>query len=128
MLSDGWLSFASSTNKNARLGFKHSLSRSKYVWFVFNSLSHYCSIYPYLTRSTRAGNLYYGLEFLTRSIPCFTELHNLFYVNKVKVIPQNIYELLTPVALAHMIMGNGVYKSKGLTLCTDYFLYLMLYV
>ena len=35
-------------------------------------------------------------------MPCITELYHLFYVNPdKKVIPQNIYELLTPVALAH---------------------------
>jgi hypothetical protein len=44
---------------------------------------------------------FYGVQFFTRVLPCFTELHNLFYVNKVKIIPNNFYELLTPVALAH---------------------------
>ena len=39
--------------------------------------------------------------------------------NKVKVIPQNIYELLTPVALAHWIKGDGVSRRHGLTICTD---------
>ena len=39
LLSDGWLSYA---YKNARLGFKQSLSHSGYVWFVFNILSHAC--------------------------------------------------------------------------------------
>jgi rRNA maturation endonuclease Nob1 len=43
----------------------------------------------------------------------------MFYVNKVKVIPANIYDMLTPVALAHMIMGDGTYKRKGIALCTD---------
>jgi hypothetical protein len=47
------------------------------------------------------GKLTYSLQFKTRSMPCITELRSLFYKNKVKVIPQNIYELLTPVALAH---------------------------
>jgi hypothetical protein len=31
LLSDGWLIFASATNKNARLGFKQALSNSAYV-------------------------------------------------------------------------------------------------
>jgi hypothetical protein len=31
LLSDGWITFASKTNKNARLGFKQSLARSYYV-------------------------------------------------------------------------------------------------
>lgn len=55
----------------------------------------------------------------TRALPCFTELHSLFYKNKVKVIPSNIYYLGTPVALAHLIMGDGQVASNGLRLCTD---------
>jgi hypothetical protein len=46
LLSDGWLTFASKTHKNARLGFKQSLSHSVYILFVFNILSHYCSTWP----------------------------------------------------------------------------------
>ena len=119
LLSDGWLIFASSANKNARLGFKQSLSRSDYVWFVFNSLSHYCSTNPYLTKGIRNGNRFYGLEFVTRSLPCFTELYYLFYVNKVKTVPHNIYDLLTPVAFAHLIMGDGSVQRNGLIICTN---------
>lgn len=52
-------------------------------------------------------------------MPCFTELYYIFYDNKVKVIPQDIYNLLTPVALAHLIMGDGGFKSKGIFICTD---------
>jgi hypothetical protein len=50
---------------------------------------------------------------------CLTELYSLFYLNGVKIIPNNIYELLTPIALAHMIMGDGSVKSHGLILCTN---------
>jgi len=46
-------------------------------------------------------------------------LHILFYPQGVKVIPDNIYELLTPVALAHLIMGDGSVQRSGLTLCTN---------
>jgi hypothetical protein len=87
LLSDGWLSFASSTNKNASLGFRQSLSHSDYVWYVFNILSHYCNSCPRLTTGNRAGRRFYGLQFLTRALPCFTELHSLFYTNGVKIIP-----------------------------------------
>ena len=52
-------------------------------------------------------------------MPCFTELYSLFYPSGVKVIPNNIYELLTPVALAHVIMGDGSRQRHGLILCTD---------
>ena len=45
------------------------------------------------------------------------ELYNEFYLNKKKVIPNNIYELLTPVSLAFMIMGDGLNdhsRTRGL--------------
>jgi hypothetical protein len=54
-------------------------------------------------------------------MPCFTKLYYLFYANKVKVILNNIYELLNSVAFVHLIMGDGIFKSKGLILCTDSF-------
>jgi hypothetical protein len=52
-------------------------------------------------------------------MPCLTKLYSIFYPNGVKVIPENIYELLTPVALAHMIMGDGSVQRHGLIICTD---------
>lgn len=119
ILYDGWLIFASSTHKQARLGFAQSLSRSAYVWFVFNLLSHYCSSCPKLVTGRREGTCTYALQIFTRSLPCFTELYSIFNSNKVKRIPDNIYELLTPIALAHLIMGDGSALSRGLKICTD---------
>ena len=120
LLSDGWLTFSKKTSKNARLGFKQSLAHFQYVWFVFNILSHYCSSSPNLCISIRAGTRCYALHFFTRAIPCITELHSLFYSNGIKIIQIDIYNMLTPVALAHWIMGDGTTSSSsGLLLCTD---------
>jgi len=119
VLSDGWLRFASSRSKNALLGFKQSLDHSQYILFVFNILSHYCSSSPHIIISIGAEKRYYGLEFFTRSMACLTELHSLFYPNGVKIIPNNIFDLLSPITLAHLIMGDGSSKSHGLIICTD---------
>lgn len=136
ILSDGWLTFASKTNKNARVGFKQSVDSGAYVLFVFNLLSHYCSSYPKLTTSIRyakslrdkegliratprSGKQLYGLQFFTRSMPCITDLYFLFYPNGVKIVPHNIYELLTPIALAHVVMGDGSAQRNGLVICTN---------
>jgi hypothetical protein len=51
-------------------------------------------------------------------MPCITEFHSLFYPNKVKIIPHNIFELLTPVTLAHLIMGDSSVSRHGLIICT----------
>ena len=119
MLSDGWITFGSKTSKNARLGFKQSANHASYVFFVFNILSHYCNSIPRLTTGIRAGKRFYGLEFYSRSMPCMSELHSLFYLAGKKVVPQNIYNILTPIALAHLIMGDGSVSRHGLILCTN---------
>ena len=58
-------------------------------------------------------------------MPCLTELYQIFYITGLspwpapvpvragaragnkKIIPDNIYDLLTPRALAHWIQGDG---------------------
>jgi hypothetical protein len=70
---------------------------------------------------TRNNKSLFSLEFYTRSMPCLTEFYHVFYEKGIKVIPLSIYDLLTPVALAHMIMGDGSKGRVGLELCTDLF-------
>lgn len=66
------------------------------------------------------GKLFYSLRLQTRSLPCFSKLSQLFIINGVKVVPDDIYSLLDPVALAHWIQGDGAYHPDGgLYLCTD---------
>lgn len=119
ILSDAWVRFNSNRSKNALLGFKQSEAHSQYFWFVFSLLSHYCSTYPLLKKGSRLGKQTIGLQFETRSMPCITALYHIFYTDGKKVIPLNIYDLLTPAALAHLIMGDGAAQRHGLILCTD---------
>ena len=68
----------------------------------------------------RTSKIYSTLHFSTRSLPFFNLYYQLFYVNKVKVVPSNIGILLSPVALGQWIMDDGSFKS-GLTLQTNAF-------
>ena len=65
------------------------------------------------------------MYFRTKRLPLFTEYYNLFYTNGVKVVPKDVYDLLTTSleVLAHWIMQEGSFHkvSKGVVLCTDYF-------
>ena len=56
--------------------------------------------YPYLKIGKLKGNKTTALEFYTRTLPCLEEYYSLFY-NGDKRVPENIYHLLTPPALAH---------------------------
>ena len=67
----------------------------------------------------RQDKVHFVLSLYTRGLPCLKELRSIFYINRVKIVPEDIYNLLTPVALAHLIMGDGVAKQHGLILCTD---------
>lgn len=118
LLSDGNLSSAK-PHENPHLTFKQGLMNSEYVLFVYFILSHYCNVYPSESKSIRKDQTHVGVYFRTRGLPCFSELRSLFYIDKNKIVPVNIYDLLTPVALAHLIMGDGVAKEYGLILCTD---------
>lgn len=49
------------------------------------------------------------------------EFYTMFYDGKVKIIPSDL-SLLTPLALAHLVMQDGSRGSaKGLYICTDGF-------
>lgn len=119
LLSDGWLSYASVKHKSPRLGFEQTFSKSSYVWSVYWALSHYCYSLPKYIIRVRNALQTSSVSFATRSLPRFVEFYNLFYLNGKKVLPENIYHLLTPIALAHLIMGDGSAKSHGLIICTD---------
>jgi heme/copper-type cytochrome/quinol oxidase subunit 1 len=107
LLSDAWLQ-KGNKNGQARLGFKQSIIHLEYLLQVFFLLVHYCKSVPTLVSSRGFA----GVTFTTRSIVAFTLLHSQFYVNRVKVIPADIYNLLTIVGLAHFICGDGS-QAKG---------------
>lgn len=116
ILSDGYLE---KRNLSARLVFKQSLIKCEYVLNVFMSLHHNSKSIPAFYKGIRNETITYAVAFKTRSLPCFNEIYDLFYKDKIKQIPNNIYDLLTPIAIAHWIMGDGAKLNKGLILCTD---------
>lgn len=119
LISDGWLQI--NKTGNARLGFKQSIDKFEYFFFVFNQLSHFISAYPYINKSRLKGTTFNALGLSTRSLPCFTEFYTIFYKNKVKCVPLDLYELLTYEALAHWICCDGTKTYKGITLQTQSF-------
>jgi cytochrome c oxidase subunit 1 len=111
---------------NARFGFTQSESHSEYFYSFYNIFSSLslCSVPPrtYSYLDVRSGNTYTSLTFSTIAFPLFTEFYNYFYQDSIKVVPFNLIELLSPLALAHWIMQDGsLGTSGGLYLCTDAF-------
>lgn len=104
------------TRHNCRFRFKQSIAHSEYVWYLYFKLSHYCKSAPYLKVDRLKGREFLAIEFVTMSLPCFSILRRMFYTGRVKTLPSNIYDLINYETLAHIIMGDGSYKEKGLCL------------
>jgi len=71
----------------------------------------------------RSNKTTQSIYFWTLTLPCLNYYHNLFYKDKIKLIPNNIGELLTEKGLAFWIMGDGMYRKDrgGVVICTDSF-------
>ena len=110
------------TNGNAYFKYAQSIKHAEYLDLVFSHLKPYCKMTsPTLGQAKLRNNTYGVLSFSTRSLPCFTELHTLFYLNGIKIIPSNIAELLTPVSLAFLCQDDGSKCSNGFHLNTNAF-------
>ena len=121
LLSDGWMQKQNSGG-HARLFLKQSYSRMEYLIFVFILFQHYCKSFPKLNYAKLNGKSFPYLIFSTRSLFCFTEIYSQFYVRGKKVVPSDIFNLLTIQGLAHWICGDGSFvKGGGLYLNTQSF-------
>jgi hypothetical protein len=119
IISDGWLEINKSGN--TRFVFKQSIDKFEYCYTVFLKLSHYCPSYPFIVKTNLNGKLFYGISFITRTYPCLTELYHIFYKKKVKIVPANLFDILTYEVLAHWICGDGTHTFNGITLQTQSF-------
>ncbi|KAI8903230.1 hypothetical protein DFJ77DRAFT_436209, partial [Powellomyces hirtus] len=72
-------------------------------------------------RVGKGGRIRFYYRVRTLCFSSFNWIHLLFYPNGVKVVPANIAEYLTPLALAIWIMDDGLRISSGLSIATHGF-------
>lgn len=112
---------------NGRLEFTFAAAILHYVNHLkFNVLAPICTS----SNPTPWPNVVKGKQplqywFSTKRTPSITNLHSLWYKEiegkYIKVLPHNIEDLLTPIGLAHWIMGDGYFTNGSTKLCTHNF-------
>jgi hypothetical protein len=125
LLGDGHIQKRSLTG-NSRFMYSQSSLRIQHL----NYFNHVLELFkPYLSKdfklktksfiNKKNNNNYSSVNFATLSLPCFNYYKNLFYnPDKLKIVPSNIQDLLSPRGLAYWIMDDGSLKNKGLHLNT----------
>lgn len=106
----------------ACLRFSQGIVNKDYIYHLFNLFSSYSNMkipkhYEFLDKRNNKVNT--SISFNTYSLPCLNYYYDLFYIDGVKTIPDNIGEFLTPVALAYWSMDDGYKNGNGFMLCTD---------
>ena len=111
---------------NVKLTFRQGIVHKEYLLHLYDLFSNFCPQGPKIQNSLadiRTGKVYSAIYFLTYSLSCLNDIFKLFYVNKKKVIPANIGQLLTPLSLCYWIADDGCWNktNKYVVLCTDSF-------
>lgn len=110
---------------NSRLEFSFGKDRLEFANWIYGLLSDYVTnpVKAILVAAVPNGpkdHTSYRLK--TMALPVFNYYRDLFYVRKpgatrcIKIVPGNIAELLTPIVLAHFIMGDGNFRIDTRTI------------
>jgi ubiquinol-cytochrome c reductase cytochrome b subunit len=113
--------------KGTRISFYQEYTHSTYLIWLHNLISElgYCNpTTPMIqTRLGNKGTIRKIIRFKTWTYSNFNWIHDLWYKDNVKVIPLNIGEYFTPLALAIWIMDDGTKLGSSLKFDTNSFTY-----
>ena len=108
-----------------RISFFQEAVHVEYIFYLHKILSEleYCNPkVPVVTsRLGTKGKLRKIVRFSTWTYTSFNWIHDIWYKNNIKRVPESIGQYLTPLALAIWIMDDGAKVSKGLKLSTNSF-------
>ena len=118
MLSDGGL-YRSSPTANVRFEMSFGEKYKSLAFHIGDLFKDYMSN-PVKSVEIKGKNKdYINYRLKTKTLPVFNSYYDMFYKsteqNKfVKIVPENIFDLIDPIVLAYLIQGDGNYdKSRN---------------
>ena len=98
---------------NHRVKFDHSLAQEQYLFWKYKKLFDLSTKIRYKdVLDPRTEKKYSHVMFNTRTSSRFSELHEIFYRDRRKLIPKNIVEIFnSPIALATWYLDDGAKRT-----------------
>ena len=93
--------------------FEQSIIHKEYIEHLFERFKYLCTATASLKTAERKAFNTSSIYFTTRQLTAITELHKLFYNEGKKIVPLNIEEYLTPLALALWFMDDTAWRSHA---------------
>lgn len=97
-----------------RLKIDHSIKQQDYVWWKYDILKNIVPKPPVIidVYDQRTKKVYQHCRFATKTLQALEEFYDLFYLNKKKILPLNIKQLLvSPLSLAVWYMDDGACRT-----------------
>lgn len=120
MLGDGFL-YKSSNTSNTRFEMSFGEKYKDYALSIESIFKDYINTPLKAIEIKGKLNTYLNYRLKTRSLPIFNPYHDLFYINKTKIVPINIVDFLDPIVLAYLIMSDGNFNSNRIRIYTNSF-------
>lgn len=121
----GCFRISKSPTSNSRLEFSFGKDRFLFAKFIEGLLRDYVTtpVSSRLVHGTPGGpNIHTSYRLKTIALPVFNFYRDLFYKYDpitgkfVKIVPKTIIEYLSPIALAHLVMGDGNFYAASKTI------------
>ncbi len=117
MLSDGAL-YRSSPSANTRFEMSFGEKYKELAFHIGDLFKDYMSN-PVKSLEVKGKNkVYNNYRLKTKTLEIFNSYHDLFYklnpdTNKyIKIVPENIIDLMNPIVLAYLIQGDGNFDNS----------------
>lgn len=110
--------------KTARLRIHHSEKQKDYVLWKYEILKNFVSKGPrriMVWHDLERDHKHYSWYFHTTSFKEFGMLHGEFYQGNIKILPEDIFRVITPRMLAVWFMDDGSNIQESFTLNTHCF-------
>lgn len=118
LLGDAHMVRRSSTANSRLVYAQTAISHKEYFYYVLSFFFTFCTT-DYIPQSRvvkdkRTNQIYSAICFTTMQLPCFNVFREMFYLSNIKIVPYNIYDLLTPRGLAFWLMDDGSRHGYGM--------------